>query len=37
MAGLRTEMVERFHQQTLWLGGAIAAWTGLLAALTRLT
>ena len=28
---------ERFHQQTLWLGGAIAAWTGLLAALTRLT
>ena len=37
IAGLRTEMVERFHQQTLWLGGAIAAWTGLLAALTRLT
>ncbi len=37
IGGLRTEMVERFHQQTLWLGGAIAAWTGLLAALTRLT
>ena len=37
MADLRTEMVERFHQQTLWLGGAIAASTGVLAALTRLT
>ena len=37
VAELRTEMVDRLHQQTLWLGGAIAAWTGLLAALTRLT
>ena len=37
VAELRTEMVERFHQQTLWLGGAIAAWTGLLATLTRFT
>ncbi len=37
MADLRTEMVERFHQQTLWLGGAVAASTGVLAVLTRLT
>ncbi len=37
MAEFRTEMVERFHQQTIWLGGAIAASTGVLAALTRLT
>ena len=37
MAELRTEMVEHFHQQTVWLGGAIAAATGVLAALTTLT
>jgi hypothetical protein len=33
MADLRTEMAERFHQQTLWFGGAIGAATALLAAI----
>lgn len=37
VAELRTEMVERFQQQTVWLGGAIAAATAVLAALTTLT
>ena len=37
LAGLRTEMAERFHQQTLWLAGAIASATGVLAAVTALT
>jgi hypothetical protein len=31
MADLRTEMAERFHQQTVWFGGALAAATALLA------
>jgi hypothetical protein len=31
ISGLRTEMVERFHQQTVWFGGALAAATALLA------
>ena len=34
---IRTEMAERFHQQTLWLGGAVAASTTVLAALTTLS
>jgi hypothetical protein len=33
IADLRTEMAERFHQQTLWFGGAIGAATALLAAI----
>jgi len=37
MAELRTEMAERFHQQTVWLGAAVAASTTVLAALTTLT
>ncbi len=37
LAEMRTEMAQRLHQQTLWLGGAIAAATGVLAALTTLT
>ncbi len=36
-AEFRTEMAERFHQQTVWLGGAVAAATAVLAALTTLT
>lgn len=28
---LRTDMLERFHQQTVWFGGALAAATALLA------
>jgi hypothetical protein len=31
MAELRTEMAERFNQQTVWFGGALAAATALLA------
>ncbi len=37
LAELRVEMAERFHQQTVWLGGAIAAATAVLAALTTIT
>jgi aspartyl/asparaginyl beta-hydroxylase (cupin superfamily) len=33
LADLRTEMAERFHQQTLWFGGALGAATALLAAI----
>lgn len=31
LAELRTEMAERFHQQTVWFGGALAAATAILA------
>lgn len=34
---LRTELAERLHQQTVWLGGAIAAATAVLATLTTVT
>ena len=38
MAELRIEMAERFHQQTVWLGGGLAGATALLlAALPILT
>jgi len=37
VSGLRIEMVERFHQQTVWLSAAVAASTTVLAALTTLT
>lgn len=30
---LRAEMLERFHQQTIWFGGALGAATALLAAI----
>lgn len=33
IAGLRTEMVERFHQQAVWFGGALGAATALLVAI----
>ena len=33
LAELRTELAERFHQQTVWLGGAVGAATALLAAI----
>jgi hypothetical protein len=33
LADLRAEMAERFHQQTVWFGGALAAATALLAAI----
>ena len=33
IAALRTDMMERFHQQTVWFGGALAAATALLAAI----
>jgi hypothetical protein len=33
LADLRTEMAERFHQQTVWFGGALGAATALLAAI----
>ncbi|HUG74974.1 MAG TPA: hypothetical protein VMM81_04800 [Acidimicrobiia bacterium] len=32
-AFLRAELAERFHQQTVWFGGALAAATALLAAI----
>lgn len=31
-AGLRADMAERFHQQTLWLGGGLAGATALILA-----
>lgn len=31
MGALRTDMLERLHQQTVWLGGALTAATALLA------
>jgi hypothetical protein len=34
---LRAELAEALHRQTLWLGGAIAGATALLAALGALT
>ena len=37
LAELRTEMAEAFHRQTIWLGGAIAGATALLAAIGTLT
>ena len=37
IGGLRGEMAERLHQQTVRLGGAIAAATTVLAALTTLS
>ena len=33
VGGLRAEMADRFHQQTVWCGGALGAATALLAAI----
>ena len=37
LAELRTEIAEALHPQTVWLGGAIAGATALLAAIGALT